>query len=250
MFAIGDVAILTDRVDSGAYGPKLKERMKKEGNEPVTNCHGLKMSAADGRRRMTDFADTEQLLRLTPSVPSPKAEPFECRLSKVAWNERRTITALHSPKSGFSLKPFDAMFVPRTEQQRFQCKPSKTAASPSRTPFLPHWPRAKRLRSVTHPASSLSSSPRLSMALHAPAASPRASLPSRTTSTRPTRRSRRCSTENPDLGLGRTASNCDPQYEAAFLIRKDLLLSFNPHPSCERRQQKSITLRLARKSSE
>jgi hypothetical protein len=63
VFAIVDViAILTDSADSRAYWRKLKERLKKEGNEPVTNCHGLKMTAADGKQRMTDVADTEQLL--------------------------------------------------------------------------------------------------------------------------------------------------------------------------------------------
>lgn len=78
LFAIVDVvAILTQSVDPGAYWRKLKERLKKEGNETVTDCHGLKMTAADGKQRMTDCADTEQLLRLIQSIPSPKAEPFK-----------------------------------------------------------------------------------------------------------------------------------------------------------------------------
>ena len=64
-FSISDViAILTESVDPLAYWRKLKERLKKEGNETVTNSHGLKMKAADGKMRMTDVADTEQLLRL------------------------------------------------------------------------------------------------------------------------------------------------------------------------------------------
>ena len=64
-FAIADViAVLTGSADPGAYWRKLKERLKKEGNQTVTDCHGLKMTAADGRQRMTDVADTEQLLRL------------------------------------------------------------------------------------------------------------------------------------------------------------------------------------------
>ncbi len=67
VFAIVDVlAILTDSADPGAYWRKLKERLKKEGNETVTNCHGLKMTAADGKQRMTDVADTVQLLRHRP----------------------------------------------------------------------------------------------------------------------------------------------------------------------------------------
>jgi len=86
VFAIVDViAILTGSVDPGAYWRKLKERLKKEGNETVTDCHGLKMTAADGKQRMTDVADTEQLLRLIQSIPSPKAEPFKRWLAKTAY---------------------------------------------------------------------------------------------------------------------------------------------------------------------
>ena len=92
VFAIVDVlAILTDSVDPGAYWRKLKERLKKEGNETVTDCHGLKMTAADGKQRMTDIADTEQLLRLIQSVPSPKAEPFKRWLAKVGYERLEEI---------------------------------------------------------------------------------------------------------------------------------------------------------------
>ena len=84
-FSIVDVvAVLTDSVDSMAYWRKLKQRLKAEGNETVTNCHGLKMQAADGKMRLTDVADTEQLLRLIQSIPSPKAEPFKLWMAKVA----------------------------------------------------------------------------------------------------------------------------------------------------------------------
>ena len=63
-FSITDIiAILTESIDPLAYWRKLKERLKKEGNETVTNSHGLKMPAADGKMRMTDVADTEQLLQ-------------------------------------------------------------------------------------------------------------------------------------------------------------------------------------------
>jgi len=62
----------------------MKQRLKAEGNETVTNCHGLKMLAADGKMRMTDVADTEQLFRLIQSIPSPKAEPFKLWLAQVA----------------------------------------------------------------------------------------------------------------------------------------------------------------------
>ena len=69
------------------YWNKLKQRLKSEGNETVTNCHQLKMKAPDGKMRLTDVADTEQLFRLIQSIPSPKAEPFKLWLAKVA-NER------------------------------------------------------------------------------------------------------------------------------------------------------------------
>ena len=71
-FSIVDVvSVLTDSVDATAYWRKLKQRLKEEGNETVTNCHGLKMKAADGKMRLTDVADTEQLLRIIQSIPSP-----------------------------------------------------------------------------------------------------------------------------------------------------------------------------------
>ena len=77
-FSIIDViSVLTDSKDPTAYWRKLKQRLKAEGNETVTNCHGLKMTAADGKKRLTDVTTTEQLLRLIQSVPSPKAEPIK-----------------------------------------------------------------------------------------------------------------------------------------------------------------------------
>jgi hypothetical protein len=85
-FSIVDVvAVLTDSVDAGAYWRKLKQRLKTEGNETVTNCHGLKMTAPDGKMRLTDVADTQQLLRLIQSIPSPKAEPFKQWLARVGY---------------------------------------------------------------------------------------------------------------------------------------------------------------------
>jgi hypothetical protein len=77
------VAVLTDSIDPNAYWRKLKQRLKEEGNETVTNCHGLKMLAADGKMRMTDVADTEQLFRLIQSIPSPGAEPYKLWLTQV-----------------------------------------------------------------------------------------------------------------------------------------------------------------------
>ncbi len=85
-FSIVDViSVLTDSADAGAYWRKLKQRLKAEGNETVTNCHSLKMAAADGKLRLTDVADTEQLLRLIQSIPSPKAEPFKQWLARVGY---------------------------------------------------------------------------------------------------------------------------------------------------------------------
>lgn len=83
-FSIVDViSVLTDSKDPTAYWRKLKQRLKAEGNETVTDCHGLKMTAADGKKRLTDVADTEQLLRIIQSIPSPKAEPFKMWLAQV-----------------------------------------------------------------------------------------------------------------------------------------------------------------------
>lgn len=93
-FAVSDVvAVLTKSVDPQAYWRKLKERLLKEGgNETVTNCHGLKMVAADGKMRLTDVADTEVMLRLIQSIPSPNAEPFKLWLARVGY-ERLEETA-------------------------------------------------------------------------------------------------------------------------------------------------------------
>ena len=84
-FSIVDVvSILTESTDGRKYWNKLKQRLKEEGNETVTNCHQLKMQAVDGKMRLTDVADTEQLLRLIQSIPSPKAEPFKLWMAQVA----------------------------------------------------------------------------------------------------------------------------------------------------------------------
>jgi hypothetical protein len=91
-FSIVDVVgVLSESIDPQVYWRKLKQRLKEEGNETVTNCHGLKMTAADGKQRMTDVADTEQLLRLIQSVPAPKAEPFKRWLAKVGYERLEEI---------------------------------------------------------------------------------------------------------------------------------------------------------------
>ena len=84
-FSIVDVvSILTESTDGRKCWNKLKQRLKEEGNETVTNCHQLKMRASDGKMRMTDVADAELLFRIIQSIPSPKAEPFKQWIAKVA----------------------------------------------------------------------------------------------------------------------------------------------------------------------
>lgn len=83
-FSIVDViTVLTDSKNPAAYWRKLKQRLKAEGNESVTNCHGLKLKGVDGKRRLTDVATTEQLFRLIQAIPSPKAEPMKMWLAQV-----------------------------------------------------------------------------------------------------------------------------------------------------------------------
>lgn len=97
-FSIVDVVgVLSESVDGRKYWNKLKQRLKEEGNETVTNCHQLKMLAADGKMRLTDVADTEQLFRLIQSIPSPKAEPFKMWLAQVG---RERIDEIEDPELG------------------------------------------------------------------------------------------------------------------------------------------------------
>lgn len=101
-FSIVDVVqVLTDQSEYQAarkYWNKLKERLLAEGNQTVSNCHQLKMEAADGKMRLTDVADTEQLFRLIQSVPSKKAEPFKLWLAQVG---RERIDEIEDPELGF-----------------------------------------------------------------------------------------------------------------------------------------------------
>ena len=84
-FSVVDVvAVLTDSANPATYWRVLKKRLKDEGNETVTNCNGLKLRAEDGKMRLTDVADQEQLFRLIQSIPSPKAEPFKVWMAKTA----------------------------------------------------------------------------------------------------------------------------------------------------------------------
>lgn len=97
-FSVVDVLqVLTDSVDVASYWRKLKQRLKAEGNETVTNLHGLKMRAIDGKMRQTDVADTQQLFRLIQSIPSPKAEPFKLWISQIA---KERIEEIEDPELG------------------------------------------------------------------------------------------------------------------------------------------------------
>ena len=83
-FSVVDIVqVLTDSADASAYWRKLKQRLKEEGNETVTNCHTLKLPAADGKKRLTDMADLQGIFRLIQSIPSKKAEPVKQWLAKL-----------------------------------------------------------------------------------------------------------------------------------------------------------------------
>lgn len=91
-FAVADVvAVLTESADPGAYWRKLKQRLIAEGSEVVTNCHGLKLAAQDGKQRVTDCANTEGLFRIIQSIPSPRAEPFKRWLAQVGYERVKEI---------------------------------------------------------------------------------------------------------------------------------------------------------------
>jgi prophage antirepressor-like protein len=91
-FSVVDVCgALTDSLDAGAYWRKLKQRLKKEGSEVVTNCHGLKLEASDGKKYTTDCANTQNMFRIIQSIPSPKAEPFKQWLAQVGYERVQEI---------------------------------------------------------------------------------------------------------------------------------------------------------------
>jgi len=91
-FSVIDVCgALTDSRDAGSYWRKLKQRLRAEGSEIVTNCHGLKLESSDGKKYLTDCADTEGIFRLIQSIPSPKAEPFKRWMAKVGYERVQEI---------------------------------------------------------------------------------------------------------------------------------------------------------------
>jgi len=91
------VSILTNSVDGRKYWNKLKQRLREEGNESVTNCHQLRLPATDGKKYFTDVADIEQLFRLIQSIPSPKAEPFKLWLAQLG---RERLEEIDDPETG------------------------------------------------------------------------------------------------------------------------------------------------------
>jgi len=98
-FSVVDVVgVLTDSQNPQVYWRVLKKRLLAEGNQTVTNCNGLKMEAADGKLRLTDVADTEQIFRLIQSIPSKKAEPFKLWLAQIG---RERIDEIEDPELGF-----------------------------------------------------------------------------------------------------------------------------------------------------
>lgn len=113
-FSIVDVVtILTQSASPRKYWNKLKQRLKEEGNETVTNCHQLKMKASDGKMRLTDVATTEQLLRLIQSIPSPQAEPFKMWLAKVGYER---IEAIQDPEKSIDTALRDYMKLGYSEK--------------------------------------------------------------------------------------------------------------------------------------
>ena len=97
-FSVVDVVgVLIDSPDAGAYWRKLKQRLKEEGSEVVTFCHGLKLTAPDGKLRETDCANTEGVFRIIQSIPSPKAEPFKRWLAKVGYER---VQEIENPELG------------------------------------------------------------------------------------------------------------------------------------------------------
>lgn len=91
VFGVGYMRHFSESADPGAYWRKLKQRLKKEGSEAVTNCHGLKLEAPDGKLRLTDCANTEGLFRIIQSIPSPKTEPLKRWLAKVGYERVQEI---------------------------------------------------------------------------------------------------------------------------------------------------------------
>jgi prophage antirepressor-like protein len=115
-FSVVDVCgVLTDSVDANAYWRKLKQRLIEEESEVVTNCHGLKLPAPDGKMRETDCANTESIFRIIQSIPSSKAEPFKRWLAKVGYERIQEIEnpelAAQRMRTIYKLKGYSADWI-------------------------------------------------------------------------------------------------------------------------------------------
>ena len=118
-FSVVDViAALTDQIDSQAarkYWNKLSQRLRKEGSQSVTNCHRLKLEAADGKKYLTDCSDTENMFRIVQSIPSPKAEPMKRWLAKVGFERVQEIEnpefAAKRMRTLYKLKGYDEEWI-------------------------------------------------------------------------------------------------------------------------------------------
>jgi hypothetical protein len=146
MFANVDVtAILTDSPNPQVYRCVMKKRLSDEGNQTVTNCHGLKMTATVGKQRMTDIADTEQLLRLIRSVPSPKDVPFKRWVAKVGYERLEEIEnpeLAASCREGFQLTSWPPNRIPAPDPQPSEGAQSADSSTVPQTPggSFPHNP--------------------------------------------------------------------------------------------------------------
>lgn len=117
-FSVIDVVgALTDSADKSAYWRKLKQRLKAEGSETVTNCHRLKLQADDGKMRLTDTANTEGILRIIQSIPSPKAEPFKQWLAQLGADRIHDLEAAEA----FN-KEIDARIAARHDVKTTKCR--------------------------------------------------------------------------------------------------------------------------------
>ena len=123
-FSVVDiVAALTNSLDPTAYWRKLKQRLKAEGSETVTNCHGLKMQAIDGKMRLTDVTDTKGIFRIIQSIPSPKAEPFKMWLAEVG---KERIDEIIDPELTIERALVGTEYVGRSRNERYYSHCSST----------------------------------------------------------------------------------------------------------------------------
>lgn len=120
-FSIVDICfVLTESKDSGAYWRKLKQRLINEGSQVVTNCHGLKLEASDGKKYKTDCANTEGVFRIIQSIPSKKAEPFKRWLAKVGYERIKEIEdpelAVKRTRAMYRIKGYSDEWIERRIQ--------------------------------------------------------------------------------------------------------------------------------------